>query len=119
MNLDVIPKDGLLEAMSINELWDLHEQIAAILVAKIEDEKAKLQARLDELKSKSGVPDQMPEAARRRRPYPKVNPKFQNPERPTETWAGRGKKPHWVSELLEAGKTIDELRIEHMSEVAS
>jgi hypothetical protein len=39
--------------------------------------------------------------ASRPRPYRKVNPKFRNPERPSETWAGRGKQPHWVSELLD------------------
>jgi DNA-binding protein H-NS len=29
-----------------------------------------------------------------KRPYPKVTPKFQNPEVPNQTWAGRGQQPH-------------------------
>lgn len=49
--------------------------------------------------------------APKRRPYPKVQPKFQNPERPFETWAGRGRQPHWVIELIEAGKNLDDFRI--------
>jgi DNA-binding protein H-NS len=38
-------------------------------------------------------------------------PKFQNPGQPFETWSGRGKQPRWVSEMLDAGKSIDDLRI--------
>jgi DNA-binding protein H-NS len=64
--------------------------------------------RLDELNRRPGGP--LTEASRAR-PYRKVNPKFRNPERPSETWAGRGKQPHWVSELLEAGRNMDEFRI--------
>lgn len=117
----IFQKDDALRAMSINELWTLHENIAAILVKKIEGEKLKLQDRLDELNGRFGVTPVhgKPRAkARARRPYPKVNPKFQNPERPSETWAGRGKKPHWVSELLETGRSIDDLRIQRTLEIA-
>jgi DNA-binding protein H-NS len=122
MRHDIFQKDDALPAMSINELWALHENIAAILVEKIEGEKVKLQGRLDELNRRFGVPPVLGKPlakARARRPYPKVNPKFQNPQRPSETWAGRGKKPHWVSELLNAGGSIDDLRIARTLEVAS
>ena len=95
-------------AMPIDELWTLHQTIVSILAEKLEGEKAKLQDRLDELNRKPGRP--LTEASRPR-PYRKVNPKFRNPERPSETWAGRGKQPHWVSELLEAGRNMDEFRI--------
>jgi DNA-binding protein H-NS len=113
-------KHNVLQAMSIDELWTLHENIAGILAKKMENEKDKLQARLDELNRNKPLPLRRPLAEeRRRRPYPKVNPKFQNPERPSETWAGRGKTPHWVSELLEAGRSIEDLRIERTLEAAS
>jgi DNA-binding protein H-NS len=46
-----------------------------------------------------------------RRPYPKVHPKYRNPERPSETWSGRGKQPHWVGAQLRTGKKIDDLLI--------
>src|SRR5947208_10950296 len=34
---------------------------------------------------------------RRRR---KVQPKYRNPEKPEETWSGRGRKPRWVEMAL-------------------
>jgi DNA-binding protein H-NS len=101
-------KHDVFGAMSIDELWTLHQTIVSILAKKLKGEKAKLQDRLDELNRRPGGP--LTEASRAR-PYRKVNPKFRNPERPSETWAGRGKQPHWVSELLEAGRNMDEFRI--------
>lgn len=37
--------------------------------------------------------------------------KFRNPLNPAETWVGRGKRPDWLKAALEAGKTLDELKI--------
>lgn len=41
-----------------------------------------------------------------------VPPKYRNPNNPHETWTGRGRQPRWVSELLEQGYTLEQLRIE-------
>lgn len=96
-----------LQSMSIDELWALREQLGKTLAAKLETEKRELEALIKKL-GREIAPSAM---VRRRRPYPKVYPKFQNPAKPTQTWAGRGTKPRWLSELLSAGKSIDELRI--------
>jgi len=101
------------ETMSINELWIFHENIASTLAKKIEDEIDRLQDRLDKLDRKLALP------ASQRRPYPKVFPKFQNPERPSETWSGRGKQPHWVSDLLQGGSSMDDIRISQTLGAAS
>lgn len=42
-----------------------------------------------------------------------VEPKYRNPENPSETWAGRGRQPAWVKQRLEAGATIESLLIEN------
>jgi DNA-binding protein H-NS len=52
-------------------------------------------------------------ALRARRPYPVVVPKYRNPERPSETWAGRGKTPRWLTAQLKSGKRIDDFRIRY------
>src|ERR1700730_12870730 len=95
-------KQSELEGMSINELWIMHEKIRAILSKKLGAEKRQMERRLAQL---NGQGD------RQRRPYPKVLPKYQNPERPSETWSGRGKQPHWVGAQLRSGKKVDELLI--------
>ena len=40
-----------------------------------------------------------------------VAPKYANPQDPTMTWTGRGRKPRWVQENLESGKELDDLLI--------
>jgi H-NS histone family len=39
--------------------------------------------------------------------------KYRNPERPSETWVGRGKKSRWLAAHLKSGKRIDDFRISH------
>ena len=46
--------------------------------------------------------------ARARKP---VKPKYHNPDNPSDTWTGRGRKPMWVKTALEAGKKLAELEI--------
>ena len=99
-----------LESMSVDQLWSLHEMIASELARKITAEKERLERRLRELGFSEADTSKMP--ARPRRPYPKVRPKYRNPERPTETWAGRGKQPRWLNAQLRSGKKLDDFKIE-------
>jgi DNA-binding protein H-NS len=41
----------------------------------------------------------------------KVAPKYRNPAKPTETWAGRGKPPRWMQAELKKGKKIADFAI--------
>ncbi|MFV0384999.1 H-NS family nucleoid-associated regulatory protein [Paracoccus sp. (in: a-proteobacteria)] len=40
-----------------------------------------------------------------------VPPKYVNPDDPTMTWTGRGRKPRWVQQSLEKGLELEELLI--------
>ena len=40
-----------------------------------------------------------------------VKPKYINPNNPSETWTGRGKRPKWVIELEKAGGDVETCRI--------
>ena len=93
--------------LSIDKLWELHLLVSEALTAKIHSEKTLLEQRLVSL----GQRPRPSEGERQRRPYPPVLPKFRNPDDPAETWAGRGRKPHWVSRQLKAGKRIEDLMI--------
>jgi DNA-binding protein H-NS len=99
-----------LEILPTEELWVLHQKATAMLAAKIHAEKKVLEDRLAQLNGRLRV-EQTSETSRRR-PYPPVFPKFRNPEQPSETWAGRGKKPRWLTAQLKTGKQIDDFRIE-------
>ena len=43
-----------------------------------------------------------------RRPYPPVSPKYRNPDQPSETWAGRGKRPRWLVKQLKSGRRVED-----------
>ncbi len=92
-----------LKSMSVEKLWSLHELVASVLTRKISAEKARLDERLRRL-DLDGVSDHVKGMSRVRRPYPQVFPKYRNPTRPSETWAGRGKQPHWLTAQLNSGK---------------
>ena len=49
--------------------------------------------------------------ARRTRRTGKVPPKYQNPDDPSQTWSGRGKRPRWFNAALKAGKKEKDLLI--------
>jgi DNA-binding protein H-NS len=101
-------KQTYLKSLSTDRLWLLHESIAAKLAQKLAAEKQMLEQRLNVLK-KGHLEQTAP--ALERRPYPPVIPQFRNPEEPTQTWAGRGKRPRWLSTQLRSGKRIEDFRI--------
>jgi DNA-binding protein H-NS len=41
----------------------------------------------------------------------KVAAKYANPDNPSETWSGRGRKPRWLAARLKAGDRIDKFLI--------
>jgi DNA-binding protein H-NS len=100
-----------LKSMSVEELWSLHELVSAALASKIQAETAKLDQRLRQL-SLAAVSHNGKNMRHARRPYPPVHAKYRNPAEPSETWAGRGKRPRWLSAQLKSGKQIDDFRID-------
>ena len=38
-------------------------------------------------------------------------PKYQHPENPSLTWTGKGRKPKWISEMLQSGRQLEEFKI--------
>jgi DNA-binding protein H-NS len=110
-----------LQDMSVDEMWQLHEEISRILSVRLTSEKNELEKRLAQLRreddlrhvASSGL-RALDEPPRRRRKYPKVLPKYRNPRDPNETWSGRGKQPRWVSAALKAGQTMSEFAIDQV-----
>ena len=100
-------KRSQLELMSNDELWTLYEGVSEVLAARLVAEKDVLEMRLTLLSSQSRTR----QSGRSKRPYPPVLPRFRNPEDPSETWAGRGRQPHWVAKQLRSGKRFEEFRV--------
>ena len=112
-------------AMSIPELLKLRDQIQAALASKREE----LQRQIDELSTldvtgasnvRVGSRGQRsPVAARSRRGNGRVKPlkgrtvapKYRDPENPSQTWAGRGQAPRWLTAYEAQGRKRDEFLI--------
>jgi DNA-binding protein H-NS len=104
-SIQEIMKNSSLESLSTNQLWELYELVAAELGCKMSAERDILEYRLRKL----GVSHN--ELKRERRPYPKVFPKYRNPNDHRETWAGRGKQPRWLTNELRSGKELTDFLI--------
>lgn len=103
-----------LDAMSVDEMWRLHEKIGQVLSVRLTSEKRELEKRLSQLRRENemhAVPTEAVGVSRERRKYPRVYPKYRNPNEPTETWSGRGKQPRWLVAALKAGHKIEEFMI--------
>ena len=108
-----------LDAIAIDELWQLHAEISRVLSDRLTSQKRELEKRLAQLNPGRQVePSDQPEALSSkglahaaRRKYPRVFPKFRNPQIPSETWSGRGKQPRWLSAALKTGRKIEEFVI--------
>jgi DNA-binding protein H-NS len=107
-----------LDAMSIDEMWQLHEEVSRLLSVRLTSEKRELEKRLAQLRREKEMPHSEPadrksskDAPRERRKYPRVFPKYRNPNEPSETWSGRGKRPRWLAAAIKTGHTIEEFLI--------
>jgi DNA-binding protein H-NS len=90
-----------LNRMDLDRLWALHEAISELLKEKLTQERQRLIDRLKRLER----------PAPGRRPDPRFRRKYRNPDNPTEIWAGRGRRPHWLARQLRLGRRMDDFRI--------
>jgi DNA-binding protein H-NS len=106
-------KHSDLECRPVDELWDFYEEVSAQLTSRLIAKKDLLENRLKQLSHRFQVEVRRGKSGRR--PYPKVAPKFRNPDEPSQTWTGRGKQPRWLAAQLRSGRRIEDFRIEHVS----
>jgi DNA-binding protein H-NS len=107
------------DGMSVDELWQLHEELSQALSVRLTSEKRELERRLAQLRrekvmrqsERQSETADVRSAPRERRKYPRVVPKYRNPEEPSETWSGRGKQPRWLAAALKTGHKIEEFVI--------
>ena len=106
-----------LDTMSAEEMWELHEEVGRALSVRLTSEKRKLEMRLEQLDRDREAPSlnssgkELPDVPRRK--YPRVYPKYQNPQEPSETWSGRGKTPRWLMAALKKGHKPEDFAISY------
>jgi DNA-binding protein H-NS len=99
-----------LKSMSIAKLQDLKAKVDAAISEKVGARQKELEAELSTLERYTG-------GGRRGRPVGRggprgsVAPKYRNPENQSETWAGRGLKPRWLTAAMKGGKKLEDFAI--------
>jgi DNA-binding protein H-NS len=98
-----------LKTMPIAKLQALKSQVEAAISAKVTERRRELETELAKLTGYDGrgKAGKFGRGAR----MGAVAPKYRNPENPTETWAGRGLKPRWLTAAIKGGKKQDDFLI--------
>lgn len=103
-----------LEAMSLRELEQLQKEVAKAISTLEMRRKAEARARIEELAREMGYPLAELVGAEsgiaRRKQRPGVA-RYRNPENPSDTWSGRGRKPRWFVAALDAGRRPEDMLV--------
>ncbi|MBM9594529.1 H-NS histone family protein [Roseitranquillus sediminis] len=97
------------EKMSYDELQRHQKELKRAMSSYEERRKKEALIEMQEVARRHGV--DLNEIVRGGKKGTASVPKYRHPENPDLTWAGRGRQPRWVKEMLEDGKSLEELRI--------
>jgi DNA-binding protein H-NS len=116
---DKMKSDSDLLDLSLEELAAKREEVDMIFKLKFDEERGQALAKIMEYmlkyeisaddikKHHTGVTRKAQSKSKRK----SMEPKYQNPANPEETWAGTGNKPKWLRENLEKGAKVDDFLI--------
>ena len=97
-----------LKSMTLDRLMNLRDKVEAALKGRVLDERRTLQSELAKLTRF----DRSAGGRLVTRRGGTVAPKYRNPDNPSETWAGRGLMPRWLTAAMKTGKRLEYFSIE-------
>src|SRR5436190_17866244 len=100
-----------LKSMSIEKLVALKDQVEAMLSSKVLEQRRALESELSKLGRFQGGTGRAKSVFGRGGARGAVAPKYRNPENPSETWAGRGLRPRWLTAAMKGGKSLEDFAI--------
>lgn len=99
-----------LATLTLEELSELEQDIQRELDRRRHEERATLLAQAQELAKRHGISlNELLKPPKKQRTAPPA--KYYNPEKPEQTWTGRGKYPAWVQQKIDAGVPLEDLII--------
>lgn len=102
-----------LSSLSVSDLNDLikraHDEIGRKEAQRLEEARD----RISQIANEYGLPleDLLKAQPRVRASRGKAAPKYRNPNDPSQTWAGRGRKPSWLEAELKQGANLEDFAI--------
>ena len=104
--------DPDLDAMSLQDLKQLQKDVAKAIATHEERGKSEARSKLDALAREMGYSLADLAGGDRKATRGSAPAKYRHPENPSLTWSGRGRKPAWFAQALDAGKAPETMLIE-------
>lgn len=98
-----------LEKLSLRELRDIRNKLDKAISTYEDRRKREALAAAETAAREFGF--SLADLAEAKANRSKVAPKYANPADPEATWTGRGRKPRWVVDALDAGRKLEDLEI--------
>lgn len=97
-----------LSEFSVPELEELRKDIDITIEQKKKEAKQNLLKEFADRANELGINiDDLLKSSVFKSDKKKVSPKYKNPNNSDETWSGRGRKPKWVINYLDAGNSLE------------
>ena len=87
-------------------------EVMSMLEQKREERLKELQERIERDKAELAALSPVSVAEGKAKMENPSTPKYRDPAKPENTWAGRGKQPMWLKEKLEAGAKLEDFLID-------
>ena len=100
-----------LEALSLSELKKMQKDVAKAISTFEDRQKAEARAKVEVLARDLGYSLAELVVTETKSYRAPAAAKYRHPENPGLTWSGRGRRPQWFVEALEAGKTASDLAL--------
>lgn len=97
-----------LKSMSLKQLLDLRDRVDQAIAEKRDRDRAKVRQELAELAQKHGFSVKEVLGLSKGRG---TAIKYRNPDNPSETWTGRGRKPNWLNAKLSKGSKLEQFAV--------
>lgn len=112
LNLADITVEKLLKNSS-KDLQDFQAKLTAAIEQRKGQDKIELHNEMQELAAKRGfsLGEFLGTAKKTKTTKKSKAAKYKNPANDKETWAGRGRKPNWLLELIAAGRNVEEFEV--------
>jgi DNA-binding protein H-NS len=100
-----------LEAMSLKELRQLQKDLAKAVSTYEDRHKAEARAKLEAIAKEMGYSLAELVGTEMKSSRAPTAAKYRHPENAAVTWSGRGRKPHWFGDHINAGKDPSALAV--------
>lgn len=109
-----------LKSLSLKELEELEAKVKKAIANARQRATREARKAMEKIAAEFGISveeaiagEKTPAKAVKKRPAQKApaKPKYRNPDNPSQTWSGHGRRPEWFKAALEAGKKPEDLEI--------